>query len=304
MYNELFAFIKLMETRSFIQTAKYCNCNQSTISRYINKIETQLNLTLVKRNSRTVQPTWIGKYLYNRLKSYSHEINSVMKDVVNLHNGQVGTLKILIPEFLSTSNFARQITLFQTNNINLEIFFKSGPINMNYEEFDMVITNYLPTSQDSFIKKLCTQSMKLFTSIETAEQYGIPQDINEIIRRYNILGYLGHDGQPIHRMTVYDELLDSSQIIDYQSTIFTNNPSYAIHLAKEMPYVIGVWDMLISEVPPDKFISILPNLHIFPQTLYLVKHGGQASALESELGHFIESYFRNCCMNKDTLLRE
>ena len=62
-YDDILLFVKLVNIGTFSGLAKSINVTQSTISKKIQKLEQQLNLQLIHRNSRTLELTADGELL-------------------------------------------------------------------------------------------------------------------------------------------------------------------------------------------------------------------------------------------------
>ena len=67
--NQLEYFISLGETLSFTETAKRHLVSQAAISQQIQRLEAELNVTLIERNSRPVKLTGAGKVFLQEAKS-------------------------------------------------------------------------------------------------------------------------------------------------------------------------------------------------------------------------------------------
>ena len=67
--NQLEYFVSLGETLNFTETAKRHLVSQAAISQQIQRLEAELNVTLIERNRRPVKLTGAGKVFLQEAKS-------------------------------------------------------------------------------------------------------------------------------------------------------------------------------------------------------------------------------------------
>ena len=69
MLDDIALFINLYEAKSFRKCAELLNIRSSTVSKHIIELENKLGKELIKRTTRTFEPTVYGTYVYNNLKN-------------------------------------------------------------------------------------------------------------------------------------------------------------------------------------------------------------------------------------------
>ena len=85
--EQLQAFLAVVETGSFQKAAKVRNVTQSTVSRQIQALETQLGLSLFHRSS-TASLTVAGELLLGRVKRICQEWKTATEELANLASGK------------------------------------------------------------------------------------------------------------------------------------------------------------------------------------------------------------------------
>lgn len=88
------ALIKTVEYGSFTKAAEILNYSQSGISRMINDLEKEWQMTLLERNRAGVKLTSDGARLFPYAKSLCDEYQKLQMQVDDLHGGQSGLIRI------------------------------------------------------------------------------------------------------------------------------------------------------------------------------------------------------------------
>lgn len=88
------AFIKTVEYGSFTKAAEILNYSQSGISRMINDLEKEWNITLLERSRAGVSLTSDGSRLLSHAKSLCDEYQKLQMEVDDLHGVQSGLIRI------------------------------------------------------------------------------------------------------------------------------------------------------------------------------------------------------------------
>lgn len=80
-FKQLRYFIAIAESSSFSKAAQNLFISQPALSQQISKLESQLGVTLIERNTRSVQLTPAGKDLYNRSIPLMRDMENMMQSV-------------------------------------------------------------------------------------------------------------------------------------------------------------------------------------------------------------------------------
>ncbi len=80
-FNVLSEFVELANTLSFTATARNLHVSQSTLSRHISDLETELKASLFERGTTCVKLTPAGKVFYKRAEAWVRGFHSTMGEV-------------------------------------------------------------------------------------------------------------------------------------------------------------------------------------------------------------------------------
>ena len=153
---DLITFIQLVETLSFTKTAAKQNSTQATVSRRIKELEIRLNLSLVRRSTRSIYITDTGQRLYQSLKKQQYELDGLISSLHNEMDNTEGTIKVALPVAIGDKLISPYIGDFLNQNpgINLQVFYQNNPVNLVNDTFDLAIVANLPKQQTTLIKLL------------------------------------------------------------------------------------------------------------------------------------------------------
>ena len=203
------AFIKTVEYGSFTKAAEILNYSQSGISRMINDLEKEWNVSLLERNRTGVKLTSDGMKILPIAQSVCNEFNRLQEQVDEINGLESGLIRIGTFSSVATHWLPNIIKEFQKDypNIDYELllgdyteieeWIKTGRVDLGFlrlpttEEFETIFLEedkllvVLPENHplaecDKFpVKALCDYPFMLL-------EKGAKAEISEIFERNNI----------------------------------------------------------------------------------------------------------------------
>ena len=86
--------VALDKYRHFARAAESCGITQSTLSSLIQKLETELDVTIFDRNSHPIKPTQLGEEIINQAKILLFNASQI-EEIVSTHKGEsIGKVRI------------------------------------------------------------------------------------------------------------------------------------------------------------------------------------------------------------------
>ncbi len=204
------AFIKTVEYGSFTKAAEILNYSQSGISRMINDLEKEWNVSLLERNRTGVKLTSDGMKILPIAQSVCNEFNRLQEQVDEINGLESGLIRIGTFSSVATHWLPNIIKEFQKDypNIDYELllgdyteieeWIKTGRVDLGFlrlpttEEFEtafleedkllVVLPENHPLAEcDKFpVKALCDYPFMLL-------EKGAKAEISEIFERNNII---------------------------------------------------------------------------------------------------------------------
>jgi DNA-binding transcriptional LysR family regulator len=159
MWDNLRCFVSSVETGSFTDTAKQLNLSVATVSRRLEKLESELGLRLLNRHVTGVELTAEGEIIYESLAGPADQFSQVeriaatLRDGVNLEPVVISSTEpiisdILAPklaEFLGTNADLRLTLSVSTANVSLSKREADIAIRLGRPQHDNLMTKRLPS---------------------------------------------------------------------------------------------------------------------------------------------------------------
>lgn len=117
--NAMALYVKVVENRSFSETARREDVPVSTVSRKIAELENALGVKLLERSTRQLRVTDIGRDYYEHCRRGLEEFDMANLLVNNRQREVSGTLRISVPPNLSDVIVAPLITAFRKHYPNV-----------------------------------------------------------------------------------------------------------------------------------------------------------------------------------------
>lgn len=93
-FKQFHVFMKVVELKSFTKAADVLFMTQSAVSKSILRLEKSLNLTLFIRNSKEIQVTPVGEYLYNQWVPALRTINVSLSKAYDIYAGTYTAISV------------------------------------------------------------------------------------------------------------------------------------------------------------------------------------------------------------------
>lgn len=136
---QLLYFCSAAETENFSLAAKEHNVPPSSISHSIKRLETEMGVTLFDRSANGVKLNERGKTLYMGAKSSLDMLSDTKKKVCD--EEMEGSINLLVESSRGIVNDA--IKAFRNEYKNIS-FFIDHDIGVNWEKYDLIITDNFP----------------------------------------------------------------------------------------------------------------------------------------------------------------
>ena len=103
-FDDLTAFVRVAEERSFTRAAAKLEVTQSALSQTVRALEERLGIRLLNRTTRNVSPTEAGERLLRTVAPRFQEINTELASIRDLRDKPAGTIRLT-----STENAAQAV---------------------------------------------------------------------------------------------------------------------------------------------------------------------------------------------------
>jgi len=138
--DALLVFGKVVESRSLSKAAALLGMPKSTVSRKLTKLETDLGIKLLRKNTHQLTVTDLGERIYDRAVKILAEANEVRALVEGSRQEPQGELRVAIPVFLGVDYASRVGAMFLQRypNSRLDIRLVDSMVDPIKDGFDVV----------------------------------------------------------------------------------------------------------------------------------------------------------------------
>ena len=183
MLNLIRVFIKVIETGSFSKAGSILNMAPSSVARNIDKLEKELEITLLKRSTRKLVLTEDGYQFLEGAEKLLAEADKLKTSINQVNKEPEGVLRISVFE-----SFGRQIIspllpefLQMYPKIKIEINLDNQMVDLNRENIDIGIRVGCPADSSLRARKLLTNRTWLCASPEYLAQTTPPNRPEDLI---------------------------------------------------------------------------------------------------------------------------
>jgi DNA-binding transcriptional LysR family regulator len=167
MWDDLRCFVSSVETGSFTETAKRLNLSVATVSRRLEKLESELGLRLLNRHITGVELTAEGKIIYGNLAGPAEHffqverIAATLRDGVNFEPVVISSTEPIISEILGP-----RLAKFLIGNADLRLTLSvsTANVSLSKREADIAIRLNRPEHDNLMAKRLPSLKQGLYAS--------------------------------------------------------------------------------------------------------------------------------------------
>ncbi|RUQ68177.1 LysR family transcriptional regulator [Azospirillum doebereinerae] len=135
--DDMLAFIKVVDTKSFTAAADRLNLSKSVVSRRIGELENRLGARLLNRTTRKLSLTEVGQAYYERCTRILADLEEAEQAVADLHAAPRGRLRVNAPVSFGVMHLAPAVAEFLERYPSIEI-----DMDLNDRYVDLVDEGY------------------------------------------------------------------------------------------------------------------------------------------------------------------
>lgn len=188
--DDMLAFIKVVDTKSFTAAADRLNLSKSVVSRRIGELENRLGARLLNRTTRKLSLTEVGQAYYERCTRILNDLEEAEQAVADLHAAPRGKLRLNAPVSFGVTHLAPAIAEFLERHPSIEI-----DMDLNDRYVDLIDEGYdvavrVGKLRDSTLiaRRLAPARRVVCASPAYLEKHGTPQVPEDLIN-HNCLIY-------------------------------------------------------------------------------------------------------------------
>ncbi|MFT3975545.1 MAG: LysR family transcriptional regulator [Sphingomonas bacterium] len=187
--NNIHVFIEVVETGSFSAAGRKLNKSASSIARQVDQLETDLEVRLINRNTRSQSLTEAGRLYYERVRAISRELEVAKSETRSAHEGVEGRLRVALRTSSATTVIvpALPALLARYPGLELEIIVTDERPDLVVNQIDVAIwIGELPDSE-LVARRLSPSRRILCASPAYLEKHGTPEKPDDLLRHNCLL---------------------------------------------------------------------------------------------------------------------
>jgi DNA-binding transcriptional LysR family regulator len=286
--DALLVFGKVVESRSLSKAAALLGMPKSTVSRKLTKLESDLGIKLLRKNTHQLTVTDLGEKVYSRAVNILAEANGVRAVVESGRQEPRGELKVAIPVFLGIDYASRVGAAFLRHypNSRLDIRLVDSTVDPIRDGFDVVFgTGPL---QDSTLIARKVFRLELFLCASADYVQALPEPITDPTQ-LNTLPFIdfGFDGARKLTVSRNNRRQDLTPPIRARANNFQVSKQYILQ-----GLGIGVMPTQIictAELREGTIIPVLPDWHVEALDVHMIY------PFELSFSTLISAFYETAC---------
>jgi|TARA_B110000971_G_scaffold221284_1_gene267773 DNA-binding transcriptional LysR family regulator len=292
-FEELEAFVSVVDSHSFSLAADKLGVAKSSLSKRVSELEKRLGVQLMQRTTRRLSLTDSGRHFYQRAVAVLADLDEAEKIVSDAQCGLIGKIKLTAPLGLGVGPLSTPISEFMQlhPSIEIELDINDRELDLVDEGFDLAIR--VGDLQDSTLiaRKLSRVGFAVCASPAYLKSHGIPEHPSELVG---------------HEVLVYSNVSTSEQwrfedkgtrvSPKVKSRISANNGEILANFARQgLGVVKGPLFYLQGLIDRGELVPILTDYPMKQAGIYAVYPPGRlVSRRVKMLSDYLLAYFRAC----------
>ena len=135
--QQLYYYVELCKQKNFTEAGYACNMTQGALSKQIRKLENELGITLIRRNTRKFELSKEGEIFLSYAKKMTGTYEEMLKNVQKNQEIKIGCMPVLAPY-----HFARLVADFRKEYPDIKLVIDeriASEIQENSDRYDFLI---------------------------------------------------------------------------------------------------------------------------------------------------------------------
>jgi DNA-binding transcriptional LysR family regulator len=178
------AFVRVAETRSFVEAARQLNVTASVITGRIKQLEAYVQSPLFHRSTRAVTLAEAGVNFLEECADIVSRLESTMERMRLMKSTPTGVLRLQVLPGFALGHLGLALKDFgaQHPNIELDITVSDVPVNPVDKGYDVALQIFRPGAETLIERSLFKVRRVFCASPEYLKQHGVPHEPNDLLR--------------------------------------------------------------------------------------------------------------------------
>ncbi len=191
LFEDMQAFVRVVEAGSITQAAEQLNTVKSAVSQRLNRLETRLGIQLLTRTTRTQKLTEAGQAYYQDCVRILDDVTEAEANIQQDNQALAGRINLAAPLSFGLNHLSPAIRQFNETypEVIFNVDFNDRKVDLINDGFDLAIRIGQLSDSTLIAKKLTYCQMVLCASPGYLKQHGLPQHPNDLLSGHQKLKY-------------------------------------------------------------------------------------------------------------------
>ncbi len=182
--DDMLAFIKVVDTKSFTAAADRLNLSKSVVSRRIGELENRLGARLLNRTTRKLSLTEVGQAYYERCTRILADLEEAEQAVADLHAAPRGRLRLNAPVSFGILHLAPAVAEFLERYpaIEIDMDLNDRTVDLIDEGYDLAVRIGRLRDSSLIARRLAPARIALCASPAYLQKHGVPEAPDDLAR--------------------------------------------------------------------------------------------------------------------------
>ncbi|MFC4298776.1 LysR substrate-binding domain-containing protein [Castellaniella hirudinis] len=192
-FDTMQAFARVVETGSFTKAAETMRVSRTTVTQWVQQLESRLQVKLLSRTTRKVKVTDAGAAFYARVIRLLADVEDAENSVAQAHWLAEGPLRVDVPSPLARMILIPALPAFHARYPRIQVIMRVSDrtVDLLDENVDCVIRGGPISDQSLVAKRLGELRLQTYASPEYVRRAGQPTHPGELeASPHQVVGYL------------------------------------------------------------------------------------------------------------------
>jgi DNA-binding transcriptional LysR family regulator len=271
-------FTRLADRGSFSLAAKEAKIKQSTASKWVAQLESELGARLVERTTRSVHVTEAGQRLLVRARELLSAFDEMAAEVEEQSAVPRGRLRMSVPVVFGRLHVVPHIATFlgRFPDVSVELVMSDRYVNLVEEGFDVAIRVGVPVDTSARGRKLADTRRVLVAAPAYLKASGRPREPADLVRHECLL----HDDLNAAVIWRFGKKGTAEVPVSVHGRFAANNSEAVLGMARSGLGIALLADWLVGDdVKRGRLLALLEDFTTPPAPVYALSPPGRAASI-------------------------
>ena len=264
MLKNMQLFVEVAKAKSFRRAADVLGMPNSTVSRRISELERSVGLRLLKRTTRQVDLTDVGRAYFESCERIIEDAQTAHQALINLHAKPSGLIRVSMPVDFSIVFLSPLLADFSLlyPGIRFELDLTPASADVVGDAVDVSIRMREPKEQNVIAKPLATLKTELYASPAYLQSMGTPRSPQDLLNHACLR--MRDSPWVLHRKDGSGE-----EVVAVTGQFIANNAGYLRTLAlRGQGIVMTAKKMVQPDLDAQALVRVLPDWTLQDVSIY------------------------------------